>query len=254
MSQAFDPVASCDRMGEQNSIMAHKIHQVEQTRRQGDKLVTTSPGSPENSYIIDAEASAEMARLLDQDLLITRQMGGLFPERSSHLEGVHDILDIACGPGGWIMSVAESYPDIEAMGIDISIRMIKYAQAHAQVRRLPNAHFQVMNILEPLAFASRSFDLVNARLLEAVMTPATWPALLQEMARVCRPGGIIRLTELEAPITTSAAFEKLNSIGLRTAHQGNRCFAPDERSIGITAVFGRLLREAGGRNIQKKAH
>ena len=216
--------------------------------------MTTSPGSPENSYIIDAEDSAEMARLLDQDLLITRQMGGLFPERSSHLEGIYDILDVACGPGGWTLSLAANYPQIEVTGIDISVRMIKYAQTHAQVRRLPNAHFQVMNILEPLAFASQSFDLVNARLLSAVMTPATWPALLQEMARVCRPGGSIRLTETEAPVTTSPAFEKLNSIGLHTAHQGKRCFAPDERSIGITAVLGKLLHEAGCQNIQKKAH
>lgn len=216
--------------------------------------MTISPDSQENSYIIDAEASAEMARLLDQDQLLTQQMGGLFSERSPRLEGIHDVLDVACGPGGWVMSLAEDYPAIEATGIDISVRMIKYAQAHAQVRRLPNAHFQVMNILEPLPFASQSFDLVNARLLEAVMTPTTWPTLLQEMARVCRPGGIIRLTEIEAPITSSPAFEKLNSIGLHTAQMGKRLYALGERSIGITAVFGRLLREAGCQNIQKKAH
>jgi ubiquinone/menaquinone biosynthesis C-methylase UbiE len=216
--------------------------------------MTTSRDSSEEGYIIDAESSAEMARLLDQDELITLQMGGLFPERSPQLEGVHDVLDVACGPGGWAMNVARSYPDIEVMGIDISERMIRYAQAHTQVRRLPNAHFQVMNVMEPLAFAPQSFDLVNARLLEAVMTPATWPVLLKEMARVCRPGGIIRLTEIEAPITSSPAFEKLNGIGLHTAHQAKRLYALGERTIGITSVFGRLLREAGCQNIQKKAH
>lgn len=215
--------------------------------------MTTSPDSSEG-YIIDAESSAEMARLLEQDAMLTRQMGGLIPERSSRLEDIHDVLDVACGPGGWVMELARSYPDIEATGVDISVRMIKYAQAHAQVRSLSNAHFQVMNILEPLAFASRSFDLVNARLLEAVMTPATWPILLQEMARMCRPGGIIRLTEIEAPITSSPAFEKLNGIGLHTAHQAKRLYALGERTIGITAVFGRLLREAGCQNIQKKAY
>lgn len=216
--------------------------------------MTISPDSPEGSYIIDAEASAEMARLLDQDLLLTRQMGGLFPERSNQLEGIHDILDVACGPGGWVLNLAADYPSIEAIGIDISTRMIKYAQTHAMVRRLPNAHFQVMNVMEPLPFASQSFDLVNARLLEAVMTPATWPPLLKEMARVCRPGGIIRLTEVEAPITSSPAFEKLNGIGLHTAQMGKRLYGLGERTIGVTAVFGKLLREAGCQNIQKKAH
>lgn len=218
--------------------------------------MTTSPGSPEggNTYIIDTEDAAEMARLLDQDMLTTRSMGGLFPERSSDLKGVHDILDVACGPGGWVLSIASEYPDREVTGIDISVRMIKYAQAFARARGLTNAHFRVMNILEPLDFASQSFDMVNARLLEAVMTPATWPALLQEMVRVCRPGGTLRLTETEGPITTSPAFETLNRIGLHTAHQQKRCFAPDERNIGITAVLGRLLLQAGCRHIQKKAH
>lgn len=218
--------------------------------------MTTSPNSSEreNTYIIDTEDAAEMARLLDQDMLTTRSMGGLFSERSLDLEGVHNILDIACGPGGWVLSVAENYPDIEVTGGDISERMIRYAQAHARARGFSNAHFQVINILEPLPFADQSFDLINARLLEGLMTPATWPALLKELVRVCRPGGTLRLTEFEGPITTSPAFEKINRIGLHTAHQQKRCFAPDERNIGITAVLGRLLLQAGCQNIQKKPH
>ncbi len=218
--------------------------------------MTTSPDSSEekNTYIIDTEDAAEMARLLDQDMLVTRSMGGLFPERSPNLKGIHDILDVACGPGGWVLSIAREYPDREVTGIDISERMIRYAQAYARAQGLTNAHFRMMNILEPLDFASQSFDMVNARLLEAVMTPATWPTLLQEMVRVCRPGGTLRLTETEGPITTSPAFERLSRIGLHTAHQQKRCFAPDERNIGITAVLGRLLLQAGCQHIQKKAH
>ncbi len=208
----------------------------------------------ENTYIINPEDAAEMARLLDQDMLFTRSMGGLFPERSPHLEGVNDILDVACGPGGWVLSIARDYPDIHVTGVDISERMIRYAATFARAERLTNAHFRRMNILEPLDFASESFDLVNARLLEAVMTPATWPALLQEMMRVCRPGGTIRLTEVEGPITTSAAFETLSQVGLHTSYLQKRLFGPNERNIGITAVLGRMLRQAGCRNIQKKSH
>ncbi len=59
--------------------------------------------------------------------------------------------------------VAHTYPEIEVTGIDISHNMIAYARAHAEVRGLTNAHFQVMNALEQLDFPDASFDLVNAR-------------------------------------------------------------------------------------------
>ncbi len=50
--------------------------------------------SSENTYILDAESSAEMARLMQQDRMITEGMGGLFPERDD-VSTMHDILDVA---------------------------------------------------------------------------------------------------------------------------------------------------------------
>ena len=63
------------------------------------------PPANNNTYFIDAEDAAEMARLTHQDRLLTKGMGGLFPD-SFDLSEVHDILDIACGPGGWVLDVA----------------------------------------------------------------------------------------------------------------------------------------------------
>ncbi len=51
----------------------------------------------ENSYVNDAESGAEMARLLDQERLLTEGMGGLFSERSD-LSNIFDVLDIALWP------------------------------------------------------------------------------------------------------------------------------------------------------------
>jgi tRNA G46 methylase TrmB len=94
----------------------------------------------ENSYVMDAESATEMARLMDQGSFMTRGMGGLFPERAGDLSTIHDILDIGCGPGGWVHDVAYTYPDINVTGIEISKRMIQYARAHARVQHLDNAH------------------------------------------------------------------------------------------------------------------
>ena len=102
--------------------------------------MSETPGVGTNVYFIDPESGSEMARLITQDRLITKGMGGLFAERAD-LVGINRILDLACGPGGWTLNVALAYPDIQVVGVDISQAMIEYAQAQAQVRRLQNVQF-----------------------------------------------------------------------------------------------------------------
>lgn len=205
-------------------------------------------------YFIDQENAAEMARLLEQDALVTRSMGGLFPERADNLDNVHTILDAACGPGGWVLSVAREYPKIQVTGVDISTRMVNYARTHAKARGFANAHFKAMDVLQPLDFPENSFDLVNARTLVGLMTPQSWPILLHELTRVCRPGGTVRLTEFEMPMTNSSAFEIISNLLLQAMHKVGRSFSPDGRYFTITPMLGSLLRDASCQNIQKKPH
>ncbi len=170
-------------------------------------MPTDPPAAKENTYILDTEGAAEMARLTQQDRLLTKGMGGLFPERDD-IAGMNAILDIACGPGGWVLDVAYTYAKIEVVGIDINRSMIEYARAQAHVQGLDNARFQVMDALQPLDFPDDSFDLVNARFLVAFMPRTAWPRFLQECLRITKPGGTIRLTEFDEPgRTNSLAFE-----------------------------------------------
>src|SRR5947209_2188732 len=123
-------------------------------------MATPDESQSGNTYPIDAESPAEMARLLDLHVLSTESQGGILPEIKDFTH-IHTILDIACGPGGWVLQTAQEHPDIEVTGIDISVRMVEYAREHAKARGLDNAHFQVMDALKPLGFADNSFDLVN---------------------------------------------------------------------------------------------
>ncbi len=202
-----------------------------------------------SSYVIDAENAAEMARLTNQDRIITRCMGGLFPPQLD-LSGIHDVLDIACGPGGWAMDVAKAYPDKQVIGIDISELMIEYASYQAKIQDLVNVHFRVMNALKPLDFPDNSFDFVNARFIALFMPRAAWPKLIQECLRVVRPGGIIRLTELEATISNSFAFEKLNHLTIQALLLSKQGFSPYGRNIAITTMLKRFLRDGGCQHIQ----
>jgi ubiquinone/menaquinone biosynthesis C-methylase UbiE len=207
----------------------------------------------ENTYVIDAESMAEMARLTHQDRLITAAMGGLLPARSSPAR-IHDVLDLACGPGGWALDVAYEHSGMHVMGIDISKTMIDYARSRAELQGMRNVEFVVMDVLQPLQCATDSFDFVNARTIVGFMLPSSWPGLLRECRRVTRPGGTIRLTELELSITNSPANEKINSLIGLAGKQTGRGFSPDGRNIGITPMLSRFLRAAGCQQIQLQAH
>jgi SAM-dependent methyltransferase len=215
--------------------------------------MTTDQPQNEPTYFIDAENAAEMARLMNQDRIITENMGGLFPEQPN-LSSVSDILDIGCGPGGWVLDVAYTYPTWHVVGFDVSRLMIEYARAQAKVQKLNNASFKVMDALKPLDFPNNSFDLVNARFISGFMPPASWPILMQECWRILRPAGILRLTEPEFPISNSLASEKLYGMIARALQAVRQSFSPDGRHVGITPMLTRFLRNAGFQNIRKTAH
>ncbi len=207
----------------------------------------------ENPYFIDAESPAEMARLTQQDRVVTKYMGGLIAEHHD-LSRFRDVLDIACGPGGWVLDLAFEHPEIEVVGIDSSQRMIDYARTQAQVQDLENTRFKVMNALKPLEFPDHSFDLVNARMIHGFVPKTVWPQLLMECQRILKPGGIIRLTQDEKPITNSLAFEEYTTLGARAIYLAGRSFSPNGQLGGVPTMLWRLLRDAGYQNIQYQAH
>src|SRR5579859_158339 len=118
----------------------------------------------ENSYVIDPESAAEMGRLLDLDYLVNKAMGNLLPI-DLNLSKIHNILDVACGPGGWVQEVAFTYPDKQVIGIDISNTMLAYARSQASIQGLNNTSFISMDATAPLPFPDSSFDMVNARFI-----------------------------------------------------------------------------------------
>ena len=212
-----------------------------------------SPNPRENTYMMDPESAAEMARLMRQDQLITLGMGGIFPEQTD-LSGVHHVLDLACGPGGWALDVAYAYSDMEVVGVDISERMIAYASAQAEVQQRANVSFRVMDILKPLDFPAGSFDLVNARMISGFMMRDKWPVLFQECRRMLRPGGIMRLTDVETGMSNKPHYEKMLQTTTQAMHRLGLNFSPDGMRYGITQMFSYFFRQADLTILGKLAH
>jgi len=215
----------------------------EQNHQQGQEIV----------YLIDTESSAEKARLMQQGRLLTKTMGGLLPEQRD-LARFHRVLDVACGPGEWALDLAFAYPEIEVIGIDISLQMIEVAREQARIQGIENIQFHVMDATKPLEFPDSSFDLVNARAIVEIIPRTVWPTLMQECVRILQPGGIIRLTECDTwGITNSLAFTQLEEMVIRAGKKVGVGFSVDEHTYAITPMLKRLLQNAGCRNMRERA-
>ncbi|HEV2581542.1 MAG TPA: methyltransferase domain-containing protein [Ktedonobacteraceae bacterium] len=213
----------------------------------------TRDENSENTYIIDSESGAEMARLIDQDHSMNEAMGSWFPEPIDLTE-IHRVLDVACGPGGWAQEVAWRYPHLQVVGIDISQAMIAYAGQRALVQRLDNASFQVMDARAPLSFPDGAFDLVNARFISAFLPRGEWPGVIRDFARLTRPGGSIVLTEVDIfspDNTNSPALEEWNALCREAVY---RAGLYTSTGIRVTSILDQLLQEAGCQDIRQQWH
>lgn len=209
-----------------------------------------------NTYALNPESPEEMARLINLDRMSTRAMGGVFAALSEQdIAGLHDILDLACGPGGWVLDVALERPEAHVTGIDISKIMIDYAKARARTQKRLNASFHVMSINDALEFDDASFDLINARALAAAIPGSRWESLIVECWRILRPGGILRLTEpVDLGVTNSPAYERTASLSLQACQRAGYGFSIDGRSFGLTHILPGLMRKVGFQHVQPHAH
>jgi len=205
--------------------------------------------NPSQYVVEDRSSNPEMIRLMIQDSTVTAGMGGPLAEQADPAS-LHRVLDIGCGPGGWILEAARLYPHMALTGIDISWRMIEYARAQAQARRLTDGvEFHVMDGLRPLEFSDSSFDLVNMRFGSSFLLVTDWPRLLGELLRVTRPGGIVRLTDGVPAQSTSPAYNRISQMGLCALYRSGHHLS---EYAGMAHELDRLLSESGCQQVQTR--
>jgi ubiquinone/menaquinone biosynthesis C-methylase UbiE len=205
-------------------------------------------------FVQDREKRDEIARLELQDTMVTAGMGGVLPELADPAS-LRSVLDVGCGTGGWLRQTAQAYPSIEKLvGIDISSKMVDYARAHAKAEQLDDrVTFHTMDALRILEFPPATFDLVNQRFGVSWVRTWEWAKLLLEYQRVCRLGGIIRITEASVSFeSNSPALTKLNAITLETFYRSGRLFRASTN--GITGELAHLLRLQGLQDVQTRVH
>jgi ubiquinone/menaquinone biosynthesis C-methylase UbiE len=101
-----------------------------------------------------------------------------------------NILDAGVGTGRNM----RYYPkDAKAAGIDLSPAMLAHAERRRDRLGLEVA-LEEMNVLNT-SFPDHSFDAVVATFLFCVLPPEHQAPALRELARICKPGGQIRILE-----------------------------------------------------------
>src|SRR6266571_3186648 len=76
---------------------------------------------PSGTYFVpdsqqDRQQKEELQRLIHQDRLVTASMGGVLSEQTEP-GAFRRVLDVACGSGGWARGAAQTYPEMELVGI-----------------------------------------------------------------------------------------------------------------------------------------
>ncbi len=196
------------------------------------------------------EQGMEVPRLFHFDLPVLKQTGQPFPEQPD-ISGIHRVLDIASGNGQWAISAAQALPQVQFVGIEGNAQLVEQARAQAKAYGVNNATFTVMDPFGPLDLPDGTFDLVNARYLVGLLQAVAWPRVLQEFMRVSRPGGVIRLTENDLPISNTVAFAHLSGLISDALYQTKRSFSSNGQLLCVTPALKRLLQDAGCQQVQQ---
>lgn len=109
-----------------------------------------------------------------------------------HLGPGTRLLDVGCGPGSITLDLAERVG--EAVGVDGSATVIEQARSATGAKGDDRTVFEVADAMA-LPFDDDSFDVVHAhQVLQHVGDPV---AVLREMARVARPGGLVAVRDAD---------------------------------------------------------
>jgi len=207
----------------------------------------------ENTYIFDPESANELARLITQSHFFIEMCGGPLAGIEER-PNIRTILDLGCGPGGWVLDVAFARPKSEVAGIDISKAMVDYANARALSQQLTNASFGVMNITEPLDFSDETFDYVHMTLLFAVLKRHQWLPYLKECRRILAPGGLFQSIEFVHTVSNSPALQREYDLVAQYLFDTGYGFSSTGSTVGVATALPQVLRRLGFTNIRQKAY
>ncbi|CAG8622997.1 13841_t:CDS:2, partial [Ambispora leptoticha] len=143
-----------------------------------------------NSEYMIPNDDEEADRLLQVHKAVKNIWGDLFysPVKEKLRQGA-EVVDVGCGPGAWVLDMAQKYPNSNFVGIDFSPIF--------PTEGLPvNVKFVRCNLLDGSPFEDAYFDFTHQKFMSVSYTEEQWKEkVIPELLRITKPGGWIETVE-----------------------------------------------------------
>jgi arsenite methyltransferase len=149
------------------------------------------------------------------------------------------VLELGCGPGLYACRLAGEFPQIVAVGVDRSRRLIRRARFRADALELNNCSFVVGDV-RALAELPESADAVILSRLFLVVPDKE--AVLTEVFRVLRPGGRCFIAEPTSEFKTSIPLRAMWLLAILTGSSGDRYREPLRAEVMPRDTFFKFVR------------
>jgi len=146
------------------------------------------------------------------------------------------ILDMGCSSGHFTKALAETYPDADITGVDLSLRMLQHAQRIANNKGWCWHLFQRAG--EDTRFADQEFDLVTSYIVLHEMPEDAIRAMFAEALRVLKPGGEILMSDV-------TRYIELNKLDQWRADRGAKYGGEPHWRASASLDFKQVAESAG---------
>lgn len=134
--------------------------------------------------------------------------GGIFKQRRrvaamAPKESYERILEMGSSTGHYTLALAETYPDAEITGVELSLQLLEHARRVGNNYRYSWKLYQ--RAAEATGFEANTFDLVTSYILLHELPADAIRAVFAEALRVLKPGGDIVMSD----VTRYADLDKI---------------------------------------------
>ncbi|XP_070582195.1 S-adenosylmethionine-dependent methyltransferase Rv2258c-like [Ptychodera flava] len=117
-------------------------------------------------------------------------------EIHSLLESGITVVDIGCGHGMFVCTMAREFPNSQFYGVDFCDEYLQVARKEASKRALTNVTFEAHDVVKLPADWSSKFDYVTA--IDTIHDQAYPDVVLKEVYKLVKPGGYFSMIDVNA--------------------------------------------------------
>jgi ubiquinone/menaquinone biosynthesis C-methylase UbiE len=176
---------------------------------------------------------------------VTLSMGSkLYPDRIP-VTTMQRVLELGCRSGEWLFDLAKQHPRLRIYGIDTDEAALQLAKMRRNLAGFSQIELRLADSTTPLPIPDNYIDLVHMRFRARMQLPSQWPTLLQEMARILKPGGWLFILDIDYFELSSPAFMHLHRAMMEVMIHMNRTMDHSGVTFGVAQRVPQMLIQAG---------